>query len=92
MNTVEFWKATGVRCLRTFLSTILAAQTGGKLLTEVDWKTTLVLAISATFWIFVACLLAGLPEVKLADTLYALDNNPYPDEEEEVGDESTLDE
>lgn len=62
--TKEFWKATGVRCLRTFITTIMGVWTGGTLITEIDWKTTLVAAISATVYIFLACILAGLPEVK----------------------------
>ena len=73
--TKEFWKATGVRCLRTFLTTILGVWTGGQLITEVDWKFTFISAVSTTVYIFITCILAGLPEVKLADTLYALDND-----------------
>lgn len=83
----EFWKATGIRCLRSFLSVILGARTGDALITDIDWKVTLIAAVSATFWIFIACLLAGLPEVKLTDTLYALDNDPDEEDDiEEVGD------
>ncbi len=90
----EFWKATGIRCLRSFLSVILGARTGDALITDIDWKVTLIAAVSATFWIFIACLLAGLPEVKLSDTLYAIDNDPvhtddddFEDDEFEDGDE-----
>lgn len=90
----EFWKATGIRCLRSFLSVILGARTGDALITDIDWKVTLIAAVSATFWIFIACLLAGLPEVKLSDTLYAIDNDPartdddyFEDDEYEDGDE-----
>lgn len=66
----EFWKATGIRCARTFLTTILGVWTGGQLITEIDWKTTLVSAVSATVYIFITCLIAGLPEVKLAQSAY----------------------
>jgi len=79
----EFWKATGIRCLRSFLSVILGARTGDALITDIDWKVTLIAAVSATFWIFIACLLAGLPEVKLSGTLYALDNDPYDEDDDE---------
>ena len=44
------------------------------MITEIDWKTTLLAAFSTTVYIFLACILAGLPEVQLAETLYALDN------------------
>ena len=65
----EFWKATGVRCLRTFLTTILGVWTGGQLITEVDWKFTFISAISTTAYIFITCVLAGLPEVKLSNDM-----------------------
>lgn len=90
----EFWKATGIRCLRTFLTSIIAGWTGDTLITEIDWKVTLIIAFSATFYIFILCILAGLPEVKLSDTLYAIDNDPvrtddddFEDDEFEDGDE-----
>lgn len=64
----EYWlkwaKATAIRCIRSFISVIIGFQTGGVVLvTEVDWKLALITAFSTTFWIFLACLLAGLPEV-----------------------------
>ena len=65
-----FWKATGIRCARSFISVILGAQAGGNLITEIDWKATLILATSTTFYIFLACILAGLPEVKQAELIY----------------------
>lgn len=68
--TNEFWKATGIRCARSFISVILGAQAGSNLITEIDWKATLILATSTTFWIFLACILAGLPEVELAKSAY----------------------
>jgi hypothetical protein len=36
---------------------------------------------------FVTCIVGGLPEVQLADTLYALDNDPYIEEEDYEEDE-----
>ena len=83
----EFWKATGIRCLRSFISVIMGGWTAGTLITEVDWKLTFLAAFSTTVYIFLACVLAGLPEVKLADTLYALDNDPFEDDDEEFEDE-----
>lgn len=69
----NFWKATGIRCLRSFISVIMGVYTAGTLITEIDWKTTLLAAFSTTFYIFLVCILAGLPEVQLEQTLYALD-------------------
>lgn len=83
----EFWKAAGIRAFRTFLQVILAVWTAGQLITEVDWKFLLLSAFSSAVYSMLTSILAGLPEVTLADTLYELDN--VPDEEddiEEVGD------
>lgn len=63
----EFIKSTAVRCLRTFLTTILGVWTAGTLITDVDWRTTLISALSATVYIFIVCLIGGLPEIKEVD-------------------------
>lgn len=61
--TKEFWRATLIRCIRTFLTTILGVWTAGTLITEIDWQTTLISAVSTTVYIFIVCLVGGLPEV-----------------------------
>lgn len=83
MNNIEFWKATAIRCARSFISVIMGVWTAGTLITEIDWKTTLLAAFSTTVYIFLACVLAGLPEVKLANTLYDLDNDPDDEEDDD---------
>ena len=85
---VEFWKAAGIRALRTFIQVILAVWTAGQLITEVDWKFVLLSAFSSAVYSILTSILAGLPEVNLTDTLYALDNEPYDEEgdEDEDGD------
>ena len=90
----EFWKAAFIRAARTFLQVILAVWTAGQLITEVDWKFLLLSAFSSSVYSLLTSILAGLPEVKLADTLYALDNDPSDedDEIEEVGDGTENDE
>ena len=85
MGNIEFWKAAGVRAFRTFLQVILAVWTAGQLITEVDWKFLLLSAFSSAVYSLLTSILAGLPEVALADTLYDLDNDP--DDEEEDDDE-----
>ena len=60
----QFWVATGIRCLRTFLTTILGVWTAGELITAIDWHTTLISAVSATVYILIVCIVAGIPEVK----------------------------
>ena len=74
MNNIEFWKAAGVRAFRTFLQVILAVWTAGQLITEVDWKFLLLSAFSSAVYSMLTSILAGLPEVQLADTLYDLDD------------------
>ena len=84
----EFWKAAGIRALRTFIQVILAVWTAGQLITEVDWKFLLLSAFSSAVYSLLTSILAGLPEVALTDTLYALDNDPFVEEEDfEEGDE-----
>lgn len=61
--TKQFWKATLIRCIRTFLTTILGVWTAGTLITEIDWKTTLLSAVSTTIYILIVCIVGGLPEV-----------------------------
>ena len=79
ITTKAFWKATAIRCARSFLSIILGAQTSNNLMiTDIDWRSTLIAATTSTFFIFIACLLAGLPEVNLEKTLYDLDNEGDP--------------
>lgn len=84
--TREFWKAAGIRAFRTFLQVILAVWTAGQLITEVDWKFLLLSAFSSAVYSLLTSVLAGLPEVALTDTLYALDNDPDEDEEEDMED------
>lgn len=81
--TKEFWTAAGIRAFRTFLQVILAVWTAGQLITEVDWKFLLLSAFSSAVYSLLTSVLAGLPEVALTDTLYALDNEPYEEEEDE---------
>ena len=80
---IEFWKAAGIRACRTFLQVILAVWTAGQLITEVDWKFLLLSAFSSAVYSLLTSVLAGLPEVALADTLYDLDNDPDEEDFEE---------
>lgn len=84
MNNIEFWKAAGIRALRTFIQVILAVWTAGQLITEVDWKFLLMSAFSSAVYSMLTSILSGLPEVQLADTLYSLDNEGEIDPDYEV--------
>lgn len=65
----QFWKATLIRCVRTFLTTILGVWSAGQIVTEIDWKATLLSAVSATIYILLVCIVGGLPEVEAPDEL-----------------------
>lgn len=81
----EFWKATGIRALRTFLQVIAGAWTAGKLITELDWKTILTAALSAAVFSVITSVATGLPEV---DTSVDLEEFVMDDTDEyEEGDE-----
>lgn len=82
MNNIEFWKAALIRALRTFIQVILAVWTAGQLITEVDWKFLLLSAFSSAIYSLLTSILAGLPEVRLTNTLYDLDNDPDEEDEE----------
>lgn len=82
MRNIEFWKAAAIRSLRTFIQVILAVWTAGQLITEVDWKFLLLSAFSSAVYSLLTSILAGLPEVRLSNTLYDLDNDPDEEDEE----------
>lgn len=63
----KFIRSTAIRCARTFLTTILGVWTAGTVITEVNWQTTLISAVSATVYIFITCLVGGLPEIDEGD-------------------------
>jgi len=80
--TKEWFKAAGIRALRTFIQVVLAVWTAGKvdnimsipLITEVNWKIAFITAGTAAVYSILTSIVTSLPEVQLQDTLYALDN------------------
>ena len=60
----DFWKAAGIRAIRTMIQTILAVWTAGTVITDVDWKTTILATVSAGIY---SLLTSILPESKRAD-------------------------
>ena len=76
----QFWKATGIRAVRTFLQVVLAVWTAGTLITEVDWKMLLLSAISASIYSVLTSLLTGLPEVDYAQHIYMSAEEPSDSE------------
>ena len=85
----EFWKAAGIRALRTICQTAVATIGTAIAVTEVDWLYVLSASLLAGILSLLTSISTGLPEVQLVDTLYALDNNTEEedDDEEEYEDE-----
>lgn len=64
VNTKKWFKATAVRCVRTFATSMVALlPTTAATLGSVDWKITLSSAALSTVIIFFVCL-GGIPEVE----------------------------
>ena len=81
----QFWKATGIRAVRTFLQVVLAVWTAGTLITEVDWKMLLLSAVSASIYSVLTSLLTGLPEADYAQHIYMSADEPADSWIEEEG-------
>jgi hypothetical protein len=81
----EFWKATGIRALRTFIQAVLAVWTAGTLITEVDWKITILSAVSASVYSVLTSILTGLPEVDYKEHIYMSAEEPEDSWIEEEG-------
>ena len=83
--TKDFWKAALIRAIKTFAQAMVAQIGAGSVgIVQFDWVGALsVSAMAAVLSIFTS--LAGLPEVQLSETIYALDNEP--DEDDEADDE-----
>lgn len=86
--TQAWLKAALIRAIKTFAQAMVAQIGAGSIgIVDFNWIPALsVSAMAAVLSIFTS--IAGLPEVQLADTLYALDNDPDEEdyEEEEEGD------
>lgn len=86
----EFWKALLIRTVKTWCQAFVGAIGGtATVLSDVNWSVALSGATLAAIICFFWNLGTGLPEVKLQQTLYDLDNDPDEEDEEydEEGDE-----
>ena len=96
----ELLKAAWVRAYRSFLQAIVAQIPAGFVITpamiqyfKVGYFYIVVAilcnAVLYGFASFVTCIVGGLPEVQLTETLISLDNDPDEEDEEfdEVGEE-----
>lgn len=84
--TKDFWKAAGIRALKTVCQTAIATIGTAIVITDVHWMYVLSASALSGILSILTSIATGLPEVDLANTLYALDNDPYNEDEDEEGD------
>lgn len=72
--TKEFWKAALTRAIKTVCQTAIATIGTAMVITDVNWLYVLSASALSGILSILTSLSVGLPEVQLADTLYALDN------------------
>lgn len=70
----DFWKAALIRALKTVCQTAVATIGTAMVVTDVNWVYVLSASALAGILSLLTSISTGLPEVQLADTLYALDN------------------
>lgn len=64
MFSPEFWKAAGVRALRTAAQTAIAAIGTASLMSEINWAVVGSTTAVATILSMLTSIVTGLPEVK----------------------------
>ena len=77
--TKDFWKAALIRAIKTVCQTAIATIGTAMVITDVKWMYVLSASALAGILSILTSIATGLPEVELAETLYALDNEPYVD-------------
>ena len=88
----DFWKAALIRALKTVCQTAIATIGTAMVITDVNWIYVLSASALSGILSLLTSISVGLPEVQLADTLYALDNDVEEDDEDEEGDDIIPDE
>mgnify|MGYP003295326804 CR=1 FL=1 len=85
----DFWKYALIRAIRTVCQTAIATIGTAMVLTDVNWMYVLSASALSGILSILTSITTGLPEVQLADTLYALDNladDDYAEEYEDLED------
>ena len=74
--TTEFWKATGIRALRTVCQTAIAMIGTSAVMTDVNWKMVLSASALSGILSVLTSIATGLPEVEYAEHVYMSKEEP----------------
>ena len=88
--TKEFWKAALIRAIKTICQTAIATIGTAIVVTDVNWVYVLSASALSGILSLLTSISVGLPEVQLADTLYALDNEVEGEDEEDEIEEDII--
>ena len=72
----EFWKATGIRALRTICQTAIAMIGTSAVMTDVNWKMVLSASALSGILSVLTSIATGLPEVEYAQHVYMSKEEP----------------
>lgn len=86
--TKDFWKATGIRAIRTVCQTAVAMIGTSAVLTDVDWKMVASASILSGILSVLTSIATGLPEVEYAEHIYMSEEEPEDSYSEEEYDPS----
>ena len=81
---LTFWKATGIRALRTVCQTAVALIGASKVLSDVNWEMLISASVLAGLLSVLTSIATGLPEVEYKHSYYMDAEEP---EDSEVSDE-----
>lgn len=80
----DFWKATGIRALRTICQTAIATiGVSAKVLSDVNWTMVISASLLAGILSVLTSIATGLPEVDYAEHIYMSAEEPADSEEME---------
>lgn len=88
--TKDFWKAALIRAIKTICQTAIATIGTAMVVTDVNWVYVLSASALSGILSLLTSISTGLPEVQLADTLYALDNEVEDEDEEDEIEEDII--
>ena len=70
IGSIQWWKAAGIRAIKTIAQTAIATIGSSALISQIDWKVVASASVVAGI-ISLLTSLAGLPELKIEEELSA---------------------